>query len=302
MSLSLRSLALAAVLATLGGSAAWAADPASNSVRRLPPVEDQDRPSSRRVKSTVEADPAVRRASARQEVRATSSRQAEDAPPVPLGLEYTPGGHGHVGHEMAPMPVAIPAGCGPCASGHGKHHGAGKYQGPSLAERVRYKWNSYWKPGLQESHWGYPEEFCDRPLGYFVHAHAKTQVANGEAARMTLFNYDFKENDHELSLRGQQQLAKIAYMMPRNFFPLVIQATPDDPELALKRRQYVLEALAAADFPIPAERVVVSAPSAYGREGYEAEPEHGLMLQILTNGGIRGPFQTVDQEITTVGQ
>ncbi|MEK6233713.1 MAG: hypothetical protein N2C14_03290, partial [Planctomycetales bacterium] len=84
---------------------------------------------------------------------------------------------------------------------------------------MKYKYNNYWKPGLQESHWGYPEEFGERPLGASVYSHMRTQVANAEAGRMALYEYDFVENSQELNSRGMLQLEKIAYMLPRNFYP-----------------------------------------------------------------------------------
>lgn len=300
MLISLRTLALAAVVTAMSVPASWAADGPSSGVRRLPAVESSDsqRPSSRRVKTVGNTDSAVKPVSA-QEV-------AGDAPPAPIDYGtpmmaplpdeaiMMPSTTSGVTHVPAPTRVVSSTthhGHAGCSSGS-----CGKCKEPGLLDRIKYKWTHYWKPELQESHWGYPEEFCEKPLGYFIYAHNRTMVANGEAARMMLYHYDFVQNEPELSSRGQQQLAKIAYMLPRNYFPLAIQSTPDNPGLAERRRQYVLELLAAAEFPIPPERVVVTGPISYGRQGYEAEPSQALMLQILTNGDTGGPFQTVEQE------
>ena len=36
--------------------------------------------------------------------------------------------------------------------------------------RIGYCWNTRTKPCLQASHWGYPEEFCERPFGSYTRA------------------------------------------------------------------------------------------------------------------------------------
>ena len=155
---------------------------------------------------------------------------------------------------------------------------------------MKYKYDNYWKPGLQETHWGYPEEFGEKPLGYHVYASGRTMVANGEAARMVLFEYDFEENSERLSPRGMLQLSRISYMLPRNFFPLVIQASPHgNANLDAARRQAVLDALAQGNFPVPEERVVVNRPPTYGIDGVDANIFYTDLLNTATN---RAAFRT----------
>lgn len=193
----------------------------------------------------------------------------------------------------APSHVVSHHGCTACGS---SRRGP---QGPGLGTRLKYKYDNYWKYSLQESHWGYPEEFCEKPFGYWVYAHARTQVANGEAARMVLHHMDFEQCSDELTVRGRQQLAKIAYMLPRNFFPIVIEHTPYDPTLAVRRRARVLEVLQAGNFPVPAERIVVAPNVGLGRNGIEAEPQNALMGTILEQGGAEAPFSTIISETQT---
>src|SRR5437773_11911650 len=58
--------------------------------------------------------------------------------------------------------------------------------------------------------WGHHHaRYEDPPLGAFLYAHYRTHVANGEAARMILYDYDFIAGSNHLNPRGQQQLAKI---------------------------------------------------------------------------------------------
>lgn len=132
---------------------------------------------------------------------------------------------------------------------------------------------------------GYPEEFEEPPLGASLYAHDKTQIANGEAARMVLYRYDFEEGRDQLNRRGMDQLAKIAALLPGNFFPVVIEPTASQPELDESRRQAVLHELNLGRFPVPAERVTVGRPIAAGLSGQEAMIVHGTLLINTTRGG-----------------
>jgi hypothetical protein len=119
---------------------------------------------------------------------------------------------------------------------------------------------------------GYPEEFEEVPFGAFLYAHGRTMVANGTAARMVLYDYDFVDGQPQLKPRGYDQLAKIAHLLAIGPAPLVIERTPCMPGLADARRQVVLDELAHhLPHPVPAERVVVGSPLAIGLAGLEAE-------------------------------
>ena len=83
------------------------------------------------------------------------------------------------------------------------------------------------------------------------------------------------------------QLSRIAYMLPRNFFPVIVEAAPT-PELAGRRRDEVVRLLAAGNFPVPPERVVVSRPIPAGISGDQAEIIYGSNLGTVQNGGVTG--------------
>jgi len=163
---------------------------------------------------------------------------------------------------------------------------------PTSWERLKFKWQNYWKPGLQESHWGYPEEFGERPLGASVYATMRTHVANGEAARMVLMEYDFESGGSKLNYRGLQQLGSIAYMLPRNFFPVIIeQSKTGNPELDAQRRQEVLNILAQAPFPVAPERILVANPIPAGMDS----PQPSIVYDgLLGSVRARGAFPTFD--------
>jgi hypothetical protein len=150
---------------------------------------------------------------------------------------------------------------------------------PSWCSRVRH-----W---LQDCFLGYREEFEAPPLGYFVYLHGETEVANGEAARMVLYHYDFVEGSDQLKPRGKYQLAKITALLPLNFNPVIIEATPEAPALDEARRAVVVRELAVGPFPVPAERVVIGRPLAIPLQGPEAERIYRNQLLNTEAAGLR---------------
>lgn len=160
---------------------------------------------------------------------------------------------------------------------------AGPHPAPPLGfwDRVRYR--------LQDWCLGFPEEFRSPPLGAFLYEHFKTEVANGDAARMVLYQYDFVDGSDVLNHHGQEKLARIAALLPTNFFPVVIEALPCAPGLAEARRVVVLNLLACGPFPIPPERVVIGPPIAAGLSGREAELVYqNLLIQTQRQGVLAG--------------
>jgi hypothetical protein len=148
---------------------------------------------------------------------------------------------------------------------------------------------SFWarcKYALQKCMFGFPEEFEARPLGESVYRHYDTHVANGEAARMVLYQYDFVPGGEGLNYRGLDRVAQIQALLPRNAFPVVIERTPDCPPLAEARRVAVLNALGHGPFPIPPERVLVGPPIALGLQGVEAEVIYRNQINVIRSYGV----------------
>jgi hypothetical protein len=150
-----------------------------------------------------------------------------------------------------------------------------------------------WKRKMQAKCVGYLEEFQAPPLGHAVYLHGRAQVENGEAARMVLYHYDFEEGGARLTLRGRDQLAKIQHMLGTNFFPLVIERTPDVPGLDEARRAMVLQVLAHGQFPVPPERVVIGPSPTPGLRGAEAEVIYRNQIGVTRSSGAPLP-QTQD--------
>ncbi len=117
---------------------------------------------------------------------------------------------------------------------------------------------------LEEKLLGFREEFNEWPLGAALYANSRAEVANGEAARMTFYHYDFVDGTSKLNLRGADKMQEIRAMLPTNFAPVVVERTPDRPKLAEARRAMLVAELSRDDFPVPAERVVIGKPVPIG--------------------------------------
>ncbi len=141
---------------------------------------------------------------------------------------------------------------------------------------------------LQECALGFPEEFNEWPLGSALYAHGRTQVGNGNAARMVFYHYDFVEGSGQLNVRGRDKLAKIGQLLPATFYPVVIERTPTTPGLDEQRRATILAQLSASRFPVPPERVLIGPPIAAGLTGFEAIIVYGNQIGALQSGGAGG--------------
>jgi len=187
------------------------------------------------------------------------------------------------GRTVSMSVVVEPAGCGmrSCYGGaHCRSLYPAKFRSPC--------WDRL-KACLQESHWGYPEEFEERSFGACLCAHVKTQVANGLAAQMVLYRYDFCDktlgDPQRLNPRGMEQLDKIVGLMAANSCPLIIEPAPCNPDLDCARRAHLLQLLRAAGCDVPESRVVVCKPDA-GLRGEEAfEIDQNMLQQTRTSAG-----------------
>ncbi len=206
---------------------------------------------------------------------------AQEAPVVsaPLPAPTLPGAVAEgvlpAGPFDSPPTAVPPAGTCTCGNRHGLS---------------RWRWHrTQCKQYLQEHFLGYAEEFNEWPLGESAYAHARTQVANGLAARMVFHHYDFVDGTSQLNLRGCDKLAAVAATLPTTFFPVVIERTPTVPGLDQSRKSTLLTELALSKFPVPGERVVIGPSIAYGMAGYEAwYAIYPRQLSNLSSGGAIG--------------
>lgn len=133
------------------------------------------------------------------------------------------------------------------------------------------RWFRRWVARNQHSHWGYPREFEDAPLGLMVHSHIATGVANGHAARMALHQYDFYAGSDQLTPRGRYQVAKMSEWLPMNQFPVFVEPSAASAALDEARRQAVWSEIAGGPCRIPLERVLIGYTTSRGLGGIEAQ-------------------------------
>jgi hypothetical protein len=156
----------------------------------------------------------------------------------------------------------------------------------SQAGHVEHKARSWRWRRTQGKFWGYPEEYEPRPLGASVYEHGKIMAANGVAARLVLYNYDFIDGTNELNPRGLDQLAKFSAQLAVSPFPLLVERTPSNPVLAESRRYAVLAVMARGPCPLPSDRVLVGVPTPRGMSGIDA---HIIGSNALTRTQNFGP-------------
>ncbi len=84
------------------------------------------------------------------------------------------------------------------------------------------------------------------------------------------------------------RLNKIAQLLPRNAFPVVIQQSLENRNLDEARRRTVLRELAKTPFPVAEQRVVVGEPPARGLDGVDAEAIHQNLLNQMESGSASG--------------
>jgi len=161
---------------------------------------------------------------------------------------------------------------------------------------------------FRSRYWGYPQEFCDLPLGAVLQGQMMAQVANGQAARMALYQYDFQLASDRLNASGRAQLAKIARWLPMNDFPLFVEPTSANPELDERRRQMVWQELSNHQISIPLERILLGRPNVRGLDASDAisidRNRQGLTFSrgISSGGGTSGSTtSTTSQGSTTPG-
>ena len=184
------------------------------------------------------------------------------------------------GFSPVPVPAVAPAACSP-----GSGSCQSTYCEGSFWERHQMrKWEK--KRRMQYAFMGYPEEFCEQPLGMALYGNLNTQIANGVAAKLVLYHFDFVDGGSQLNWKGRQQLAKHAAVMNGNVYPLVIEQSPDQPELDEARRAAVQQALTQNQSPISVDRVVVGIPTAVALPGQQAVGLNANLQRDTQAGGV----------------
>lgn len=117
---------------------------------------------------------------------------------------------------------------------------------------------------------GYPENFIEPPLGFYVREQFALQTAKADPHRFTLYKSDFLPGTNRFSPTGASRFNLMFTRVPGWLGPIIVEWSPDQPGLAESRRQAVLATFQRAGQPILPERVVIG-PSPYpGAMGVES--------------------------------
>lgn len=144
-------------------------------------------------------------------------------------------------------------------------------------------WQYRAKPCLQYSHWGYPEEFEEIPFGLRVRTVQQTQIQRGWAARLWLYRYDFCDDGTALNPAGHRRLRELAAEFPVwSCHVLMIESTPDRPQLDAARRAYVRGLL--EDSGVPAQ-VAIGVPAVSAPFGDETQWWYSRFERQVRSGG-----------------
>jgi len=141
----------------------------------------------------------------------------------------------------------------------------------------RYKWRK------QEQCWGYPEYFEEAGLGSISTELIRPQVLLGEAARMTIYDYDFITGTARLNPRGFRRVQQLARTAIINGQTITVESTGT--EIDESRYQNVV-AVAASAHLNPAQ-VISGQPIAGGLSGEEALIHRKTELDSAKKYGVR---------------
>jgi hypothetical protein len=130
---------------------------------------------------------------------------------------------------------------------------------------------------------------CPVPLGVRVHSLLTAQVANGRAAEMILFHYDFCDprslEGAELNIHGRKRLTGMAAQLWCNPVPIVIEASPCEAGLDAARRNSVVALLQQLVPGASESMVVVGDAPTRGLSGQEAVRVYDNMLKATVKSG-----------------
>ena len=102
---------------------------------------------------------------------------------------------------------------------------------------------------------------------------------------MVLYRYDFADESEHLNAKGRARLGELIALAASNAVALTIEDVPEEPRLAMLRRETVLSELIRRGSPISPERVVIR-PAVWPQiRSEESELIQRRLLKQTTNGG-----------------
>jgi hypothetical protein len=131
---------------------------------------------------------------------------------------------------------------------------------------------------LQDNFVGYPSEFIEPPVGFYVHENYAMMRAKANIHRFTLYRSDFLDGTSRFSPNGASRFNIMAKRLRGWLGPVVIEWSPDQPGLAEARRTAIVSLLQGSGLNVIPERVVIG-PSPYpGELGQDAAQNFPIMI------------------------
>lgn len=128
-------------------------------------------------------------------------------------------------------------------------------------------------------HWiGHPRFFAEPRFGASLYETMGRQKAKADLHTFTLYRSDFLAGTTKLSPGGARRLSFLASRLGRWHGPIVVEWTPDEPEIALGRRDTIVAALQQASLAVAFDRVVVGPSAFHGIMGPDAGNNHDALI------------------------
>lgn len=130
------------------------------------------------------------------------------------------------------------------------------------------------------------ERLFSPPLGSSLREHVIRHRVGGRAARAVLYNYDFQPNSSELNQRGREHVRKLAVWVRESGVRVVVEHTPNSPELAVARQQVVIGQLQNLGISDASDVVMIGRPLVRGLRASEVRKQAESQKKNSSSGTV----------------
>jgi hypothetical protein len=169
---------------------------------------------------------------------------------------------------------------------------AQKGDDPSSTDWVSSRWHRF-KAQAQYDFWGYPEHFCERPLGLPNQMAYQAMVDNARDDLLVFHQYDFHDDQLEpaanLNVAGMRRIDRVADLLSRQAggSTVIVEFVPEQPRLTDARREEVAAQLGRYGLHEPAVRVAIGR-ARRGISGREAQGIQRTFDRMTGASGLSG--------------
>lgn len=208
--------------------------------------------------------------------------------PVQVRGEAIPAPTRSGGQLPPPYPSRLP----PTNSTASMPANAQKGEDPSSTDWVSSRWHRF-KAQAQYDFWGYPEHFCERPLGLPNQMAYQAMVDNARDDLLVFHQYDFHDGQLEpaanLNVAGMRRIDRVADLLSRQAggSTVIVEFVPEQPRLTDARREEVAAQLGRYGLHEPAVRVAIGR-ARRGISGREAQGIQRTFDRMTGASGLSG--------------